>query len=132
MEDVTTREAFGIMDTLATNLVGSGRVNPFKPTKGEVVLPSSFKNHKGLLVKKMVSVSLQDLQLDMVQVEIEYHKVHIVIVDFIGNKIQDNHHDVWIQKINYNISFTKVRYRWMLEKGFVIWLLITNRQLKHF
>jgi hypothetical protein len=88
MEDVTIGEAFGIMDTLARKLVGSGRVNPFKPTEGEIILPSSFKNHKGLLVKQMVSVSLQDLQLDVVKVEIEYHKVHIVIVSFISNKIQ--------------------------------------------
>jgi hypothetical protein len=134
MEDVTSillPLAFGIMETLATKLVGSGRVNPFKPTEGEVVLPSSFKNHKGLLVKKMVSVSLHDLQLDVVQVEIKYHKVHIVIVSFFGNNIQDNHHDVWIQEINYNISFIKVRYRWMLEEGFIIWLLVTNRQFKH-
>jgi hypothetical protein len=71
MEDVTIGEAFGIMDILATKLVGSGKVNPFKPTKGEVILPSSFKNHNGLLVKKLVSVSPPDLQLDLVQVEIE-------------------------------------------------------------
>jgi hypothetical protein len=38
MENVTIEEAFGIMDTLATKLVGSGRMNPFKPIEGEVIL----------------------------------------------------------------------------------------------
>jgi hypothetical protein len=53
------------MDILVAKLVGSGRVNPFEPIKGEIILPSSFKNHNGLLIKKMVSVSLQNLQLDV-------------------------------------------------------------------
>jgi hypothetical protein len=61
MEDVTMGEAFGIVDTLVASVVGSGRVNPFKPIEGEVVLPSSFINHKGLFIKKMVSASFQDL-----------------------------------------------------------------------
>jgi hypothetical protein len=38
MENVTIGGAFGIMDTLVTKLVGSGRVNPFKPIEGEVIL----------------------------------------------------------------------------------------------
>jgi hypothetical protein len=42
----------------------------------------------------MVSVSFKNLQLDVVQAEIKYHKAHIVIVSFISNKIQDNHYDV--------------------------------------
>jgi hypothetical protein len=32
MEDVTIGEAFGIMETLGAKLVGSGKMNPFKPT----------------------------------------------------------------------------------------------------
>jgi hypothetical protein len=61
MEDVTMGEAFGIVDTLVTSVVGSGKVNPFIPIEGEVILPCSFINHKGLFIKKMVSASLQDL-----------------------------------------------------------------------
>jgi len=61
MEDVTTWEVFGIMNILVGKLVGSGRVNPFEPIEGKVILPNSFKNHNGLLIKRMVRVSPQDL-----------------------------------------------------------------------
>ncbi len=40
MENVTMGEAFCIVDTLVASLVGSGRVNPFKPIEG------SFINYK--------------------------------------------------------------------------------------
>jgi hypothetical protein len=49
-------DVFGIVDTLIARLVGSGKVNPFILIEGEVALPSSFINHKGLLIKKMVNV----------------------------------------------------------------------------
>jgi hypothetical protein len=63
----------------------------------------------------------------MVQAKIEYHKVHIVIVSFIGNKIQDDHHDVWIQEINHSISSIEVRYKMDLGRGFC-YLAFRNQQ----
>ncbi len=49
-------EAIRLVNTMATRLMGCGKMNPFKPMEGKVLPPISSKNHKGLLTKELVEV----------------------------------------------------------------------------
>jgi hypothetical protein len=49
-------EAIVPVDIMVARLMGLGKMNPFKPTKGKVLPPSSSNNHKGLLIKELVEV----------------------------------------------------------------------------
>ncbi len=65
-----------MLEVLCVRPTNKGKFNPFKASPNEVLLTELYQNHMEILIQEMEQMSREDLVMEVMQQEIDFHTTY--------------------------------------------------------